>query len=960
MISSRTKLCMMGQIDEAFQYLGRMCHQGRALSKDSVLQLLQRCSKRKELSLTRQAHALVVKGQLESIPILADHLIRMFAECGSLPEANLVFAKVNDPNVHTWNAIIATHAALGEPQMVFKIYDMMICEGTKPDKFIYMSVLKVCSNTKDLTQGKFIHNQILENRFSLDVIMGSTLVDMYAKCGNLDLACEVFDNMPSRDKVTWNAMIGAYVHNGNGASALELFRKMQVEGIDPDRVTYLSTLKACAIMGSLDQGKAIHEHISNGGLEVDVVIGSTLIDMYTKCGSMEEAHKVFDNLPNRNVVSWGAMIAGYTQLGHGLTALALFGKMQQEGVKPDKVILACLLKACGSIKSLGHGTMLHEQVIKNGLESDVFVGNNLFYMYAKSGNLEEARKVFDGLSNRDVISWATMIAGYAHNGQALPALELFKEMQLQGVSPDEVTYSCVLKACGSAGAFGEGKLIHDKFSKESESDVILANTLIDMYAKSGNVKAAHKLFNALPNRNAVSWNSIITAYAHDGQGSNVFKLFKEMQEEGIRPTKVTFLGILKACVNSVDLDYAKMIHGQLLNNGLASDITISNTLIDAYAKCGGLKLAREVFNNLPNPDAVSWGVMIGGYVHNGNNNAALNLFKRMQQEGIKPDNITIASVLKACSITGALEQGKLLHDYTKESRAILDVLVGNALVDMYAKCGSIEKARELFDDMPRHDVISWNTMISAYTLHGHASEALKLFEDMRRSGLKPDEITFLCILKACSNLAFIEQGRQIHDYIIKNKNGLSLAIGNTLLDMYVKCGSLREARSVFDKFGMRDIVSWGVIIGGYAQHGLLNLAKQCLQDMKRQGMKPDPPIHLSILAACRHKGLADEGYNYFRSMKKEYDALPTIEHFNILVDLLGRAGRLEEAEELLHTVPSLPTLPAWTSLLTACKAYGNKDLGRCCFHEVSQLDPNNASGNAMMSKIYDDTDMCSY
>lgn len=952
MMHSISSACKTAPIHEVFQYLDGLCSTGSALPRNTLLQLLQRCTKSKHLVLTRPLHALVVKAQLDKVPILADHLIRMFAECGSLHEANLVFGKVDEPNVHTWNAIIAAHVSLGEADRVFEMFDSMIYEGTKPDKFVYMNVFKVCGNARNLARGKHIHNQLVGSKFVVDVIMGSTLVDMYAKCGSLQLACEVFNNLPSRDKVTWNAMIGAYVHNGNGASALELFKKMQSEGIDPDRVTFLSTLRACAIMGSLDQGKAIHEQISNRGLARDVVIGSTLIDMYTKCGSMEEARKVFDDLPNRNVVSWGAIIAGYTQHGHGCTALSMFGKMQEEGIKPDKVILACLLKACGSIQSVEHGNMLYEQVIKNGFESDVFVGNNLFYMYAKAGSLEEARKVFNSLSNRDVISWATMIAGYAHNGQGIPALELFKEMQRQGITPDEVTYSCVLKACGSVGASGEGKLIHDKCSKEAESDAILANTLIDMYAKCGNLKAAHKLFDALPNRNVVSWNSLITAYAQDGQGNTVFELFDKMRKEGINPTKVTFLGVLKACVNAGDLEYAKRINGQLLDNGLASDIAISNTVIDTYAKCGGLELAHELFNSLKDPDVVSWGVMIGGYVHNGDNDAAIQLFKKMRQEGRKPDNATVASVLKACGITGALEQGQYLHDYARECGAILDVLVGNALMDMYAKCGHVEKALELFNNMPKRDVISWNTMISAHTLNGHASQALKLFEDMQRSGSKPDEVTFSCILKACSSLAFIEQGRRVHDYIVKNKISLSLALGNTLLDMYVKCGNLREARSVFDAFPARDVMSWGAMIGGYAQHGLLSLAKQCLQDMKRQGLQPDSPIHLSILASCRQGGLADEGYNYFKSMDKEYGMPPAIEHFNTLVDLLGRAGRLEEAGELLQTVPSIPTLPAWVSLLTACNAYGNKGLGRCCFNELSRLDPSNASAYAMLCETY--------
>ena len=285
------------------------------------------------------------------------------------------------------------------------------------------------------------------------------------------------------------------------------------------------------------------------------------------------------------------------------------------------------------------------------------------------------------------------------------------------------------------------------------------------------------------------------------------------------------------------------------------------------------------------------------------------------------------------------------------------MLVGNALVDMYSKCGCIEKAREIFNAMTKRDVVSWNVMITGYTIHGHASPALELFEDMQRSGFKPGEVTFLCALKACSHITSIDQGRHIHDQIIKSKHGLTLPIGNTLIDMYAKCGNLREAQCVFDQFPGRNIISWGVIVGGYAEHGMLNMAKQCLQNMKEEGVKPDPPIHLSFLAACSHAGLPKEGYHHFKSMEEEYGTAPTIEHFNSLVDLLGRAGKLDDAEELLRTVPSLPTLPAWVALLTASKAYGNSELGRRCFTEVSRLDPDNASGYAIMLDIFADKAM---
>uniref|UniRef100_UPI0040747504 Synthetic PPR-DYW protein n=1 Tax=synthetic construct TaxID=32630 RepID=UPI0040747504 len=449
-----------------------------------------------------------------------------------------------------------------------------------------------------------------------------------------------------------------------------------------------------------------------------------------------------------------------------------------------------------------------------------------------------------------------------------------------------------------------------------------------------------------------SWNSKIRGYARNGQPEEALSLYSQMRRSGIKPDNYTFPFVLKACASLSSLKEGKQIHGHVIKSGFESDVYVQSALIDMYAKCGELEDARKVFDEMPERNVVSWNAMISGYAQNGQSEEALELFREMQQEGIKPSEFTFCSVLSACASLGSLEMGKQIHGYVIKSGFESIVFVGNALIDMYAKCGSIEDARKVFDEMPERTVVSWTAMISGYAQNGQSEEALELFREMQREGVKPDEVTLPSVLSACANLGALEQGKQIHAYVIKSGFESDVFVGSALIDMYAKCGSIEDARKVFDKMPERDVVSWNAMIAAYAQHGHGKEALQLFQQMQQEGVKPSEVTFTSILSACSHAGLVDEGHHYFESMSPDYGITPRVEHYGCMVDLLGRAGRLDEAEDLIKSMPFQPNVVVWGTLLGACRVHGDVERGERAAERILELDPESAAPYVLLSNIY--------
>eukprot|EP00253_Pinus_taeda_P011617 PITA_11617 len=425
-----------------------------------------------------------------------------------------------------------------------------------------------------------------------------------------------------------------------------------------------------------------------------------------------------------------------------------------------------------------------------------------------------------------------------------------------------------------------------------------------------------------------------------------------MVAENVTPNCVTAAIVLQACAHLASMQQGMSIHGYILRRHLEVDVFVGNSLIDMYVKCGNMEMAQRVFDKMLRSDVVSWSAMITGYTQSGHAKEALSLFQKMQLEGLRPNSFTMASVLPACAHLKVFPEGKCIHGCIIRRGFDFDVIVSTALVDMYAKCGSMEITNQLFNKMLERDLASWNAMITGYAQNGQAHEALTFFYHMQEADLKPDSVTTVGLLTACSHLASLQRGNSINGFIIRNGFDSDVIVGTALIDMYAKCGNIDFAQRAFDKISKRDVIPWSAMIAGYGMHGHCEEALHLFSKMINIGIRPDHITFQSVLSACSDAGLVDEGMRYFDSMIQDYCITPSVDHFACMIDLLGRAGRLSEAQEIIERMPLKPNISVWGALLGACRVHRNIKLAQYVAERLFEIDPKNVGYYVLLSNIY--------
>ncbi|XP_057856029.2 LOW QUALITY PROTEIN: pentatricopeptide repeat-containing protein At4g02750 [Cryptomeria japonica] len=594
-------------------------------------------------------------------------------------------------------------------------------------------------------------------------------------------------------------------------------------------------------------------------------------------------------------------------------------------------------------------------------------------MYAKCRCLKDACNLLDKMPEQTLVAWNAILGGYAQNDRLEDAREVFNNM------PERNIFSWTTMVAGLV----QGRRLHD----------------------------ARVLFEEMPERNVVSWTAMIFP---EWGCEEALALFYRMQRSGTRPNQFTFNSVLSTCANLGDLELSNVVYGQITKMGLDSELSVCNALVNLYVKLGYLDRAKEVFEKMSERDAytwtalltgythnsrmedarylfdkmlekcvVSWSAMIAGYSQNDSCEDALKFFVQMLQEGVKPNQSTLASVLSSCGALVALESGIQVHVYIIKTGFESDVFARSALVDMYAKCGNmecakrafdtfsernvvswnsmfagyaqnkrIEEAFELFTKMPEQNLVSWNSMIAGYCQNEQAVKAQDLFSQMQMGGWIPDQCTYTSVLSSCAATEAMEQGKQTHAKIIGCGLVSDVLMGSALVAMYAKCGSIEYARHVFDKMHTRNVVSWTIIILGYAQHGHGKIALQLFDEMQQAGMKPNHITFVGVLIGCNHAGLVDEGWNSFTSMSRDYYLAPREEHYACMVDILCRAGHLNQAEKFINDMPFQPDSIMWHTLLSACRKYVDIDLGERTAERLFEMSPENSSPYIMLSNIY--------
>ncbi|KAJ7968737.1 Pentatricopeptide repeat-containing protein [Quillaja saponaria] len=611
-----------------------------------------------------------------------------------------------------------------------------------------------------------------------------------------------------------------------------------------------------------------------------------------------------------------------------------------------------ILQLCADLKSLQDGKVVHSIISSNGMVVEGVLGAKLVFMYISCGDLREGRRIFDQILNDKVFLWNFMMNEYAKTGNYGESILIFNKMQKLGIEGNSYTFSCILKSLASLGKVEEGKRIHGYLHKLGfGSNNTVVNSLVAFYFKCGRVQSAHKLFDGLSDRDVISWNSMISGYVLNGFPENGLQFFREMLCLGITVDLASIVNALVACANIGIVSLGKGFHAYGIKSCFDIDVMFRNTLLDMYSKCGDLDSAIQVFEEMHQRTVVSWTSMIVAYVREGQFDDAIRLFHEMEKKDVRPDVFTVTSILHACACSGLLESGKDVHNYIREKKMESWLPVSNALMDMYAKCGSMEDAHLVFSQMPVKDVVSWNTMIGGYSKNCLPNEALSLFSEMQWK-LKPDRVTTACILPACGSLAALERGREIHGHALRNGYSSDLYVTNALVDMYVKCGVLVLAQILFSVIPKKDLISWTVMVAGYGMHGFGNEAIATFKDMRHAGIVPDEISFISILYACSHSGLLNEGWTFFNSMINEWKIEPKLEHYACMVDLLARTGNLSKAYRFIEKMPIEPDATIWGALLCGCRIHHDVKLAEKVAEHVFELEPENTGYYVLLANIY--------
>ncbi|XP_059665987.1 pentatricopeptide repeat-containing protein At4g02750-like [Cornus florida] len=663
---------------------------------------------------------------------------------------------------------------------------------------------------------------------------------------------------------------------------------------------------------------------------------TTMLTGYAKHGRIVEARDVFESMPERNIVSWNAMISGYVQNGDLRTARQLFDEM---------------------------------------LERNVSSWNSMITGYCHCCRIGEARELFDQMVERNSVSWMAMISGYVQVNYYRDAWELFVKMHRSKVRPDQSIFVVTLSAIMG---LDDLKLIDSlrtiAIKTNYEGDVVVGAAILNAYTRNGCLDFARQYFDAMPERNEYSWTTMISAFSQCGKLDDAIAVYKCVPEQSVS----TRTAMMSAYAQNGSIREARHVFNEIPN----PNVITWNAMVAGYAQNGMVEEAKDLFLQMPVRNSASWAAMIAGFVQNGRSKEALELLAELHRSGCVPSHSSFTSALFASASIGAIEIGRQIHSLSIKAGCQFNSYVGNALISMYAKCKNIEdvsqvfgtigvrdsvswnsfitgfsenhmldEARSTFESMPKRDPVSWTAIISAYVHAGQREAALQLFLDMLSCGMRPNELTFTIILSACASLGANKLGEQIHASVYKFGFDLCVSVGNALVTMYFKFG-YEDGFSIFEEMAERDKVTWNAVLAGCAQNGLGDEAVKIFEKMKAEGLVPDHISFLGLLCACSHSGLVHEGWGYFNSMTHDYGIMPLIQHYTCMVDLLGRAGRLSEAVSLIENMPVEPDFVIWEALLAACRIHHNMKLGQRVAERLFQMGSQKSGPYVLLSNIY--------
>ncbi|KAL5827201.1 hypothetical protein ACOSQ3_019034 [Xanthoceras sorbifolium] len=598
-------------------------------------------------------------------------------------------------------------------------------------------------------------------------------------------------------------------------------------------------------------------------------------------------------------------------------------------------------------------TALHCEILKKGNCLDLFATNVLLNAYVKLKFFYDAYKLFEDMPERNTISFVTLIQGFVQSFRFVEAVGFFTRLHREGHELNPFVFTTILKVLVTMEWAELASSIHACVCKLGhDTNAFVGTALMDAYSVFGSVDSAREVFYGIVYKDMVTWTGMIACYAENDCFLEAMKLFSQMRIVGFKPNNFTFVSVLKASLGLEAFNVAKSVHGCVLKTCYELDLYVGVALLDVYTKSGNINDAQRIFEEMPKKDVIPWSFMIARYAQSDRSREAVGLFQSMRQAFVEPNQFTFSSVLQACATMEGLDLGKQIHGHVIKIGLGLDVFVSNALMDVYAKCGRMETSMELFVELPNRNDVTWNTMIVGYVQSGDWRNAMSLFLNMLEYQVQATEVTYSSILRACASLAALEPGTQIHAFTVKTNYDMNVVVANGLIDMYAKCGSIKDARLVFEMMNERDEISWNAMISGYSMHGLCGDALNVFEIMQQRGCKPNHLTFVGVLSACSHAGLLDQGQAYFKSMVENYGIEPCVEHYTSMVWLLGRAGYLDQAAKLIAEIPSKPSVMVWRALLGVCAIHNNVELGKISAQRILEMEPQDEATHVLLSNIY--------
>ncbi|XP_015578666.2 pentatricopeptide repeat-containing protein At4g13650 [Ricinus communis] len=795
---------------------------GSRAKSQTYLWLLDFCLNSASFLDCKKLHSKILKIGFDKESVLCDKLIEFYFAVGDLNSVVKVFDDMPSRSLMTWNKVLSGLVANKTSNRVLGLFAQMVEENVNPNEVTVASVLRAYgSGNVAFYYVEQIHASIISRGLGTSSIACNPLIDLYAKNGFIRSARKVFDELCMKDSVSWVAVISSYSQNGFGEEAIRLFCEMHISGLSPTPYVFSSVLSACAKIELFDIGEQLHALVFKCGFFLETYVCNALVTLYSRLGNFISAQQVFSKIKCKDEVSYNSLISGLSQQGCSDRALELFKKMQLDHLKPDCVTVASLLSACASIKSLSKGEQLHSYAIKAGMCLDIIIEGSLLDLYVKCSDITTAHKFFATTQTENVVLWNVMLVAYGQLDNLSKSFCIFRQMQIEGLIPNQFTYPSILRTCTSFGALDLGEQIHSQAIKTGfEFNVYVCSVLIDMYAKLGKLDIARGILRRLNEEDVVSWTALIAGYTQHDLFTEALNLFDEMLNRGIQSDNIGFSSAISACAGIQALSQGQQIHAQSYISGYSEDLSIGNALVSLYARCGRIQEANLAFEKIDAKDSISWNALMSGFAQSGYCEEALKIFAQMTRANIKASLFTFGSAVSAAANMANIKQGKQIHAMIMKTGFDSEIEVSNALITLYAKCGCIDGAKREFFEIPEKNEISWNAMITGYSQHGCGIEAVNLFQKMKQVGAKPNHVTFVGVISACSHVGLVNEGLAYFESMSK-EHGLVPKPEHyaCVVDLLCRAGLLSRARKFIDEMPIEpDAMVWRTLLSACTIH----------------------------------------------------------------------------------------------------------------------------------------------